>query len=89
MIWLRATGSTLVSQLIDSFIVLYIAFHLGPQHWPWQMVLAVGLVNYSYKAFMALVLTPVIYLVHGMIQSYFGKELSAEMRQAAMSGVNE
>ncbi len=27
--WLRATGSTAVSQLIDSFIVLYIAFVLG------------------------------------------------------------
>jgi uncharacterized PurR-regulated membrane protein YhhQ (DUF165 family) len=34
MVWLRATGSTAVSQLIDSFIVLYIAFVLGPQHWP-------------------------------------------------------
>src|SRR6187455_2596219 len=28
-IWLRATGSTLVSQLIDSFVVLFIAFYLG------------------------------------------------------------
>ncbi len=34
MIWLRATGSTLVSQFIDSYIVLYIAFVLGPQQWP-------------------------------------------------------
>jgi hypothetical protein len=30
-IWLRATGSTAVSQLLDSFVVLYIAFVLGPQ----------------------------------------------------------
>src|SRR5688500_16281644 len=30
-IWLRATGSTLVSQLIDSFVVLFIAFYLGPR----------------------------------------------------------
>ncbi len=29
-IWLRATGSTLVSQLIDSFVVLFCAFHLFP-----------------------------------------------------------
>ena len=29
MLWLRATGSTIVSQLIDSFVVLFIAF-LGP-----------------------------------------------------------
>src|SRR5690606_7353968 len=32
--WLRATGSTAVSQLVDSFVVLYIAFVLGPQQWP-------------------------------------------------------
>ena len=39
-IWLRATGSTAVSQLIDSFVVLYIAFVIGPQHWPMGLFLA-------------------------------------------------
>ena len=47
--WLRATGSTAVSQLFDSFIVLYIAFVLGPQQWPVPQFLAVGTVNYIYK----------------------------------------
>ena len=89
MVWLRATGSTMVSQLIDSFIVLFIAFYLGPQHWSWQMVLAVGLVNYSYKAVAALVLTPVIYVIHAAIDRYFGKELSLEMRTAAMNKLND
>ena len=28
-IWLRATGSTLISQVIDSFVVLFIAFKIG------------------------------------------------------------
>ena len=41
-VWLRATGSTAVSQLVDSFIVLYIAFVIGPQHWPVPLFLAVG-----------------------------------------------
>ncbi|MBK1725075.1 queuosine precursor transporter [Thiocystis violacea] len=36
-VWARATGSTLVSQLIDSFVVLYIAFVLGPQKWPMDL----------------------------------------------------
>ena len=45
-IWLRATGSTAVSQLIDSFVVLYIAFVLGTQHWSIPQFLAVGTVNY-------------------------------------------
>lgn len=87
-IWLRATGSTLVSQLIDSYIVLFIAFKVG-QGWSWQRVLAIGMVNYSYKAFMALVLTPVIYLVHGMIKRYLGEEVTLEMKLAAMNKEND
>ena len=45
LIWLRATGSTLVSQFIDSFVVLYVAFVLGPQQWDIDLFLAVGTVN--------------------------------------------
>ena len=60
-IWLRATGSTAISQLIDSFIVLYIAFVLGPQHWPIPLFLAVGTVNYLYKMSMAIALIPLLY----------------------------
>ena len=67
---LRATGSTLVSQCIDSYVVLYIAFVLGPQHWPLSLFLAVGTVNYLYKALVALLATPVLYLVHGLIDRY-------------------
>src|SRR5882757_7546507 len=47
-IWLRATGSTLVSQLVDSYIVLTIAFKLG-SNWTWTEVFAVGTMNYIYK----------------------------------------
>lgn len=82
-VWLRATGSTLFSQLIDSFIVLYIAFHIG-QEWSMQRVLAISLVNYSYKAAMALLLTPVIYLVENRIDNYLGKEVAHQMKTAAM-----
>ena len=46
-IWLRATGSTLISQLIDSFVVLYIAFVLGPQKWSIPLFMAVATVNYA------------------------------------------
>ena len=80
-IWLRATGSTLVSQLVDSFIVLGIAFG---GTWGWQRVLAVGIVNYSYKALAALALTPVIYLVSNRIDKYVGKEKAASMKRAAL-----
>ena len=71
-IWLRATGSTAVSQLIDSFVVLYVAFVLGPQHWPNSLVLAVGTVNYGYKLLMAVLLIPLIYVTRRVIRAYLG-----------------
>lgn len=91
-IWLRATGSTLVSQFIDSFVVLFIAFYVGTRVnatgadfvWPLKLVIAVGVVNYVYKFIVAILLTPVIYLVHNIIESYLGHEKAAEMKKAAM-----
>lgn len=90
-IWLRATGSTLVSQLIDSFIVLLIAFYFYPKlvsgqgdPWPLDQVIAICIVNYIYKFVVAVVLTPVIYLLHGWIEGYLGKDMAAEMKRAAM-----
>src|SRR3546814_8486496 len=58
--WLRATGSTAVSQLIDSFVVLYIAFVLGPQHWKMSLFFAVGTLNYIYKMLAAVALIPLL-----------------------------
>lgn len=81
-IWLRATGSTLISQFIDSFVVLIIAFKLGAD-WSWALVLAVGFNNYFYKFFVAVVLTPIIYLAHRLIDTYLGKELADSMKKEA------
>ena len=91
-IWLRATGSTLVSQFIDSFVVLFIAFYIGSRinssegdfEWPFSLFIAVGLVNYFYKFCVAIILTPVIYLAHNWIDRYLGQELADEMKEAAM-----
>jgi len=82
-VWLRATGSTLVSQFIDSFVVLFIAFYIGSD-WDLVRVLAIGTVNYIYKFGMAVVLTPVIYLAHHFIDSYLGHELSSRLKKEAM-----
>lgn len=87
-VWLRATGSTVISQLVDSFVVLYIAFKLG-NDWTWQKVLAIGLVNYMYKFTMAIILTPVIYLVEKRIESYLGHGVAKAMKQAAMGKEEE
>ncbi len=82
-VWLRATGSTIISQLVDSFVVLFIAFKIG-QGWSYQRVIAICLVNYSYKAAMAFILTPLIYLIENRIEAYLGKETTYKMKQAAM-----
>ena len=82
-IWLRATGSTLISQLVDSFIVLFIAFKLG-NDWSWQKVLAICLMNYTYKFTMAIVLTPLVYLIEKQIEKYVGKETAFRMKKSAM-----
>lgn len=82
-LWLRATGSTLISQFVDSFVVLYIAFVLGPQQWGIGLFLAVGTVNYCYKFTVAVVLTPVIYLAHALIDRYLGAEMSQKLRLQA------
>lgn len=83
LIWLRATASTAVSQLIDSFVVLYIAFVIGPQHWPVSQFLAVGTVNYLYKMSMAVLLIPLIYVGRHAIEAYLGHANAARLKQEA------
>ncbi len=85
-LWLRATGSTLVSQIVDSYIVLFIAF---AGVFSWQLILAIGVMNYIYKFVMAIVLTPLIYLVEGWIAKYVGHETAHKMKQAAMGKESE
>jgi hypothetical protein len=94
--WLRSTGSTLVSQLVDSFVVLFIAFYIGRRIQPgqgdaWSMnqVLVTGTGNYIYKFAIAIILTPVIYLIHGWIERYLGKQIATEMKDAAMGRQSE
>ena len=94
-IWLRATGSTLVSQLIDSFIVLFIAFYVGKriqtgQGDPWSLnqVLVTGTGNYIYKFIIALLMTPVIYAAHYCIEKYLGSSQATALKNAAMNREN-
>ena len=73
LLWVRATGSTIVSQIIDSFVILFIAFYfLG--NWSVEQVLKVGTIQYIYKILLAILLTPLIYLAHIIIDRYLGKD---------------
>ena len=71
-IWLRSTGSTLLSQLIDSFIVLYIGFVL-PGKIKLDDFSELALTNYSLKILVAISLTPVIYLGHFIMKKILSK----------------
>lgn len=87
-VWLRATGSTLVSQLVDSFVVVYIAFKIG-KNWSFQRVFVLSLISYTYKFVMAIVLTPLIYIIERAIDNYLGKDVTESMKLSAMGKDSE
>ncbi len=73
MIWLRSTGSTVISQLVDTFIVGGIAFWL-PGKWTTEVYLNASLTGYTFKLMIAILLTPLIYLGHFLIKKYLAEE---------------
>lgn len=72
-IWLRATGSTMVSQLVDTFVVQFIAFVL-PGKWPFDEFLTNASWGYAFKLLVALALIPMIYIGHFLIGKYLHKK---------------
>lgn len=78
MIWLRSTGSTIVSQLIDTFIVQFGAFVL-PGIWTFDEFAVNASYGYAFKLLVAIAVIPVIYVVHYWIDKYLGDEVSHDM----------
>lgn len=80
LIWLRATGSTVLSQMLDSLVVTYLAFSLGRQLFPTPgsspmpipEVLSTAATGYTLKFVIAISLTPVVYLLHRVIKKSLG-----------------
>lgn len=72
-LWLRATGSTAVSQLIDSFVIIFIAFVISGKI-TLEEFLSLASTNYIYKLIIAILLTPLIYIGHNIIHRYLGEE---------------
>lgn len=73
MIWLRSTGSTVVSQLVDTFIVQFVAFVL-PGKWTMDEFVHNATWGYSFKLFVAVLLIPFIYLGHYLIDRFLEKD---------------
>ena len=80
MLWLRATGSTFGSQFIDTFIILTIAF-AGEIRF--HEILAITAFNYAYKFLIAVLITPIIYLMHWAMDKYLGDETAGDMIEHA------
>ena len=76
-VWLRATGSTIVSQALDSFLVTMIRFWgtvraEDGQVWSLLQILKIGATGYVLKFLLALALTPLIYLGRWFVRVRFG-----------------
>lgn len=78
LLWLRAVGSTVVSQFIDTFVINAIAFGL-PGRLTGAQVIELSITNYTYKFVIALLTLPLIYLGHAAVDRYF----EADARSAA------
>lgn len=66
-LWARAVGSTVVSQLIDTFIINAIAFGL-PGQLSGAQVVELSITNYAYKFLIAIATLPLVYAGHGVIE---------------------
>lgn len=86
MLWLRSTGSTVISQLVDSFIVIIIAFS---GKIPFSQILHLGLNNYIGKFLVAIALTPLCYAGHALLHKILEHHRDVEHHNELGSGSPE
>jgi len=79
-LWLRATGSTIVSQVLDSVVVLWIGLAL-PKHWDLATFARVAIPNYLIKLVLALAMTPVVYFMHWIVERYLGHAAASALAE--------
>jgi uncharacterized PurR-regulated membrane protein YhhQ (DUF165 family) len=72
-----------VSQFVDSVVVTYVAFTLF-RNVPVGQTMAWAFTAYAYKFTVALMMIPVIYLVHWIVEKYLGRNTAKELKQSAM-----
>ena len=78
MVWLRATGSTIISQMLDSLVVTFFGLSYGRMLFgggdpmPFSEVPSTAATGYILKFFIAIALTPLIYAGRAIMQRRFG-----------------
>jgi uncharacterized integral membrane protein (TIGR00697 family) len=86
-LWLRATGSTVVSQLIDTFVVQFIGLHLpyvfdNTKGVDFPTLLNSASSGYVFKFLVAVAITPLLYVVHAAIDGYLGRDEAERVIEA-------
>ena len=82
LLWLRATGSTVLSQMIDSLAVSFV-FLAGTR--PAGFIVGNAANNYVGKLVMAVLLTPLIYLGHHVFRRLIPEGDSPALEQRSFS----
>jgi uncharacterized integral membrane protein (TIGR00697 family) len=84
LLWLRATGSTAISQLIDTIVVISIAFG---SKLPTHVLIDIIITSYIVKVTVAVLVTPVIYAIHELLEKLWHLHpLPAEAAQGDIGG---
>jgi queuosine precursor transporter len=87
MLWLRATGSTAVSQMIDTIVISAIIW--GGKV-PFDMYVTIVMTSYAIKLGAAILVTPIIYGLHELIEKRYGIAPAAvEVASADIGGSND
>jgi hypothetical protein len=86
MLWLRSTGSTAVSQMIDTIVISGI---IWLPKVPFDTYVTIVLTSYAIKLAAAILVTPVIYALHELIEKKYGIEPApAEGESADVGGTD-
>ncbi|EPG66818.1 VUT family protein [Leptospira wolffii] len=85
-IWLRATGSTIFSQLLDSYVVIFVAYW---GTYEFSTLNAISYTNFGYKILIAIGITPIIYISHYFIEKYLGEDAHKMAEHALKEGKDE
>lgn len=70
-LWLRASGSTVISQLVDTLVITSVAW-VGVL--PWPKITDIVISAYGLKVCIAVALTPAIYACHAVAERWIGLE---------------
>ncbi len=88
LLWLRAQGSTVASQVIDTFVVIFLAFvilpaAIGREPMSTADAANISITNYAYKFLIAVAITPLLYVAHASVEGWLGRDEAERLAHEA------